>query len=170
MTEASDDYPTPTHRVSLEFWWDRERSPLIVIGMNPSQASRKRGDATVIRCARRAGLLGHGGLVMLNAHPFHATAPRDLWRAPVLPEAEALNLEAIASAFATWPDAPVLFAPGGDRHPRHRARIDEIVRIAERAGVVLLCLGTTRDGTPRHPLYCPYETPLVVWERPLRGG
>ena len=32
------------------------------------------------------------------------------------------------------------------------------------AGARLWCLGTTKDGHPRHPLYVRGDQPLVAWE------
>jgi hypothetical protein len=37
------------------------------------------------------------------------------------------------------------------------------MRIAAKVGVVLHCVATNKGGQPRHPLYAPYDAPLVAW-------
>lgn len=34
----------------------------------------------------------------------------------------------------------------------------------------VMCLGTSADGNPRHPLMLPYATELMPWEPPAGGG
>lgn len=56
------------------------------------------------------------------------------------------------------PEQPVIAAWG-----THGARNDRGVRVAAElagAGVRLLCLGATKDGHPRHPLYLAGDTKL----------
>jgi hypothetical protein len=43
----------------------------------------------------------------------------------------------------------------------YQARADAVARIF--AGRALWCLGTTKDGHPRHPLYVAAKQPLVPW-------
>lgn len=50
----------------------------------------------------------------------------------------------------------------------HGARDGRGQRVADelrQAGVTLHCLGTTKDGHPKHPLYVAGDTPIVPWER-----
>ena len=163
VVTAEDDFSgCGRFRFSLTYGW-APLPPLIVIGQNPSRASRRRTDPTVIRCARRAHRAGLGGLIMQNLFPFIATDPADLWAAgPFLAEEEGQRLDILATVRRNT-DAPVLFAPGGDPHPRHRARAALIEAMVRGLGATLFCLGTTAAGLPRHPSRLGYDVPMVPW-------
>ncbi|NRD64768.1 DUF1643 domain-containing protein [Corallococcus exiguus] len=165
---ADDDFPDAQHRIRLEFWWDRRLPPLIAIGQNPSKASRDRSDPTVTRCARRAHLLGLGGLVMLNLFAYVATHPSDLWASKRNDAIEAKNLAEIRRMLEAHPAAEVLFAPGWDKEPAHRAMAAVVEEIVRGKGRKLQCLGTTAKGFPRHPSRCGYDVGLVEWNGRLR--
>jgi len=149
-------------RFSLLYVWG-DATKLVVIGQNPSKASRRRTDATVIRCARRAHRMGLGGLLMLNLFPFVATDPADLWAAGPLAEQEDVNLAEIEALLSVNRGATVIFAPGGDRHPRHAAMASRVEALARSLGVALSCLETTATGLPRHPSRLGYDAQVVPW-------
>ncbi len=150
-------------RFSLSYWWG-EGLPLIVVGQNPSRASRTTTDPTVTRCARRAHGAGLAGLVMMNMFPLVATDPEDLFAAGPMPDEEDICLRLIITAVQLWSAAPVLFAPGGHRHPRHRARAALVESTLRQLGARLMCLGTTADGQPRHPSRAGYDIPMQPWQ------
>lgn len=161
---STDDFSPCCHfRFTLEYRWRAGARPMLVVGQNPSKANHQRTDATVIRCARRAHRAGLGGLVMLNMFPRVATHPQDLWAAGADVAEEAVNLAAIRRAVRDNRGAPVLFAPGGDPHPRHRAQAALVEAMLRRLGATLLCLGTTAAGLPRHPSRLGYDVPMVPW-------
>ncbi|MDP3417895.1 DUF1643 domain-containing protein [Falsiroseomonas sp.] len=161
---ATDDFSPCGHfRYRLDYWWRSGVQPLLVVGQNPSKASHQRTDPTALRCARRAHRAGLGGLVMLNMFPRVATDPADLWAAGEDVAEEAKNMFTIRNALIENIDAPVLFAPGGDPHPRHRAQAAKVEAILRGKGVDLLCLGTTAAGLPRHPSRLGYDVPMVPW-------
>ena len=47
-----------------------------------------------------------------------------------------------------------------------RGRWKEIVRIADRVGCKLHCIGLCADGHPKHPLMTGYDTPITEWQVP----
>lgn len=49
-------------------------------------------------------------------------------------------------------------------HPFARTRAVEVAQIFANDGIWTWCLGVTKDGSPRHPLYVPYSQPLVPWK------
>ncbi len=53
-------------------------------------------------------------------------------------------------------------------HPFAAARATTVTRMVTNAGASLECLGVTKDGHPRHPLYVRGDAPLVPYPRP--GG
>jgi hypothetical protein len=58
---------------------------------------------------------------------------------------------------------PVVVAWGAHAKPD---RVAEVEQLIASEFVVPLCLGVTKDGAPRDPLYVPYETALRPW--PIR--
>ncbi len=58
---------------------------------------------------------------------------------------------------AAW--GPLAKQPPARRHRRWKAATAKI-------GRPLMCLGTAKDGHPRHPLMLAYDTPLVPWTTP----
>lgn len=132
----------------------------VVIGINPSGASEEAGDRTLCRLL---GWFPHG-FTMLNLFGLCATDPRDLLRSadPVGAENDATIIEAIRTAsiiVAAWGAPPSQRDLG--RLVEDRARV---VRGALRRHEVY-CLGTTADGSPRHPLYVPAAQEVIPWRR-----
>ncbi len=113
------------------------------VGLNPSTADEVQDDPTVRRCIDFAKRWGFGALCMTNIFAYRATDP-DVMKAaqdPIGPGNDAW-LTRIAAG------AGLVVAAWGN----HGAFIDR-----EQAVVSLLprltCLGTTKSGAPRHPLY-----------------
>lgn len=131
------------YRYALRRAWDASRPPALFVGLNPSTADAERDDPTIRRCIRFARDWGYGGVLVGNLFAFRATRPVDL-KAAAAPVGRANDrwLRALAGEAAI-----VVVAWGNDG--RHRGR--------DRAVLDLLgavhCLGTTRSGAPRHPLY-----------------
>jgi len=113
------------------------------IGLNPSTADEVQDDPTIRRCRYFAARMGFKWLCMTNLFAFRATDPDDMKKAehPIGP-ANTNWLEAIAKG------AGLVIAAWGV-HGRFMNRDMQI------RGVIsnLYCLGKTKDGHPRHPLY-----------------
>lgn len=139
--------PCGLYRYWLTRTWDQSRPPACFVMLNPSTADAERDDPTVRRCVGFAKRWGWGGLAVVNLFAFRATSPKDLKRAqePVGPDNDRHLLE-----FARR--AGVAVAAWG-AHGAHLGRAREVVALLRGAGVALHCLGTTADGSPRHPLY-----------------
>lgn len=158
VDEFSESY---AHRWRLSYRW-APGPALVVIGMNPSKATCRRGDATVTRCARRAQAGGLSGLEMVNIYGFISTQPDGLFAQPErLRGGGLIGDQAILSAIHRADGGPILFAPGGDARLRARALHVEKMLLAQ--GHVLHCLGTTKDGLPRHPSRLGYDAAMVPW-------
>lgn len=149
------------HRYLLYREWDRLAPNAVFIGLNPSTADENTDDPTIRRCINFARREGCGSLTMLNLYSFRATNPRDLVDAlgagvaiedDEHPKWWADNLAEASVTVAAWGASASSL-----RLPPSKAL----------AGCTddLRCLGTTKDGFPRHPLYVKGDTPLV----PFRG-
>lgn len=143
-----------TWRYWLARTWAVDRAPLVVIGLNPSTADETADDPTIRRCIDFARRWGHGGLTMLNLFAFRSTDPRGLRRAfdPVGPQNDTVLRSATEGR-------RVLCAWGA-----HGSYMDRNAVVAELlADRDLVCLGQTKDGHPRHPLYMRADTPPVAY-------
>ena len=145
-----------TYRYALTREWGGGGRLLFVM-LNPSTADERRNDPTVERCERRARALGFGAMRVANIFAFRATDPRVLRRAddPVGPE----NDRVLAQS-ADWADM-VLCAWGV--HGAHLGRSARVEADLRSRAARLWCLGLTRAGVPRHPLYVGYAIRPSEW-------
>ncbi len=123
--------------------------------LNPSTADATQDDPTIRRCIGFACAWGFERLKVVNLYAYRATNPRDLWLAddPVGPE----NDHVLSLVFG---GSDLLIAAWGCHAKTER--VDEILAWPIRPR---LCLGLTKDGAPRHPLYLPAS----AIPRPLNG-
>ncbi|OLF82705.1 hypothetical protein AWH63_06785 [Marinobacter sp. C18] len=131
-----------------------ERGTALFIMLNPSTADAEIDDQTICKCRAFARNWGCSGLTVANLYAFRATNPNRLWEQddPVGPDNDdqlrALALE-YGEAVCAW---------GNNAKPE---RVAEVVKIFREAGAKLWCLGKTKLGAPRHPLYIKSDQPLV---------
>lgn len=126
---------------------------------NPSSADGERDDPTVRRCVSFARGHGAGGLLLVNLRAWRDADPGRL--ADVADPVGPGNDAAIGSALAAT-SGPVVVAWGVQRDA---ARVRTVLDLlGERP---ILCLGVTRDGHPRHPLYVAGTTRLRPWSVPV---
>ena len=115
------------------------------IMLNPSIADASVDDPTIRSCIRLAKAWGRGGFEVVNLFALRTTNPQELYHAddPIGPDNDAHILAAVM-----W-RSPVVVAWGmrGVFMNRDRAVLDLL------RGIPLLCLGRTKTGAPRHPLY-----------------
>ena len=167
-----------------------QRGLFVVIGLNPSRADATEDDPTIRRCRAFAEREGCATLVMLNLFALRATEPADLiaWlnrgeapfkarkpdRDPDAPADEWLvewtyTAEAVARVIREVRDVGgyVVAAWGALADHRHvtqrAANIAAMVTMPICGNLPLRCLGTTKEGHPRHPLYLRADAPLVPW-------
>lgn len=153
MIYAATLSPCRTYRYSLErSWSDDNCAPCLFIGLNPSTADAELDDPTIRRCIRFARDWGHTGLLMGNLFALRSTDPRALvgHRDPVGPE----NDLAIASMAER--STRVVVAWGATDMGLHASRAWDVLQLIGLSRVV--CLGRTKDGYPRHPLYVKAST------------
>jgi hypothetical protein len=144
------------YRYALWRVWDEDGATLNIIGLNPSKADEVVDDPTIRRCIDFGKRWGYGGLVMTNLFALRSTDPRGL--ATVEDAVGPRNDEELrVQAF----EAGLVVAAWG-AHPLAVARAEAVRPLIERYHVG--CLGTTRSGAPKHPLYLPKTTaPQPYW-------
>lgn len=153
-----------TYRYDLTRRWSD--GPLVAwVGLNPSTADHEVDDPTIRRCIGFARSIKCGGLVMLNLYALRSTKPEHLLQHPDPKGPE--NKQTIETWFARAEVGLVVAAWGAWwKNQRDRPSRLNVEGIARNAGHVLHCLGVTKDGEPRHPLYVRASQPLV----PYRSG
>lgn len=134
---------------------------LSFVMLNPSTADAALDDPTIRRCTGFARTLGHDGINVVNLYAFRATNPAELRTAvdPHGPENEAWlrgRLEAARHGATTIVVAWGAWLPDDHAAPTFR-------NLAREVGVTLRCLGRTKEGQPRHPLYLKGDSPLTEW-------
>lgn len=132
-------------------------------GLNPSTANAFEDDPTIRRGIGFGRSWGCALYVMTNAHGFRATDPDDMERArrdgvDVVGEH---NDALIAFIFGQLVQGDIALAAWGAHAAA--ARVAAMRQLAATAGVQWQCLGTNKDGSPKHPLYLAKTTPLEVW-------
>jgi hypothetical protein len=154
--------PCGNFRYVLRREWDDTRPPYVSGMLNPSIADAELDDPTITRNVRRAVALGFGSLVVWNLGAGRATDP-NVWKAmrdPVGPD----NDEYIRQILTDCRDRGGIAVVGWGNLGSFMRRDEVVLRIASDIGITFRCLGTTKNGQPRHPLYVSLGQPLMEWK------
>ncbi len=143
-----------TYRYSLRREWDDSKMLLVWCMLNPSKAGADDDDPSVRRVrgfTKREGR--YGGFILVNVWALIATDPKDLHaqRSAFEPE----NLIHIQHA-AVGRDVVVAWGARVARGPG----LQNVMRILNGCAASIRCLGYTKGGEPRHPLYLRKDTPF----------
>jgi hypothetical protein len=133
--------------------------------VNPSKADAQTNDQTITKVMGFASQLALRKVIVGNKFAHVATDITELRGVadPVGPDNDA-HLERMMREAEVH---IVAWGPLAKLPPKLRNRWFDVVRIADRVGCQLMCLGpTAQDGHPRHPLMLSYESPLVRWSPP----
>lgn len=140
-------------------WWDGtgEQSGVCWVMLNPSTADAYVDDATIRRCVGFSRAWGYTGLSVVNLFAYRTHNPKRLLEAedPVGPGnwywlgLEMENADQVVCAWgSSWPSP-------------YAEHVTAVARLAADRGAV--CLGTTKAGEPRHPLYLASVTEREPW-------
>ena len=138
---------TGHYRYHLWRAWDAGLPRVAFVLLNPALADATRDDPTLRRCLGFARAWGYGRLDVVNLFAYRTPSPAVLRRAPdpVGPDNDAVLVEVTRQANLVV----VGWGNGGQwlgRDVAVRALLDPLN---------LTCLGLTKLGQPRHPLYLP---------------
>ncbi len=148
------------------YWLSRQIGPgtrtLGLIGVNPSIADARRDDQTIRKGVGFAARLKCDWLYMLNICAFRATDVRELKSArdPMGPSNRDCVLTILRRCdivIAAW--GRTLKLP----NDAARAFASELLALPN-----VMVLGFNDDGSPKHPLFVPYDTALVPARKDLR--
>lgn len=140
--------------------WDGWLPVLVFVMLNPSTADGYIDDATIRVCIGRAMRMGCGGIEVVNLFAYRATDPlRLLLAADPVGRENDVWIERVV----TGPQTQMVIAAWGVGGTL-LLRANEVVRlVCVKRRVPLYCLGTTKDGAPRHPLRVAYDVEPTLW-------
>lgn len=147
--------PCGRYRLQLARTWASGPKAAFVM-LNPSTADAQIDDPTIRRCISFAIREGCGALAVVNLFAFRATKPADLLMVadPIGGDLAELALEAVTAqselVICAWGAAPIA-----------KARADQFAYKNQHRE--LYCLGKTKSGAPRHPLYVHNSQPIIRW-------
>lgn len=133
------------YRYTLWRVWNEQLPRILFVLLNPSTADAERDDPTLLRCFGFALREGCGSLEIVNLFAFRATQLGLLKTTsdPIGPE----NDRAIA--VATQRASMVVL--GWGTHGTYLARDRAVLQRLSSSS--LYCIGLTKEGHPKHPLY-----------------
>jgi hypothetical protein len=138
---------TGRYRYALWRAWDPAAPDIAFVMLNPNRADAICDDPTIRRCVGFARAWGFGRLWVVNLFGYRARDPRDL-RAVADPIGSDNDRHLVRAArraamvIAAWGNAGTF--GGRDR---------EVIELLREGDRTIHCLGVTRCGCPRHPLY-----------------
>jgi hypothetical protein len=129
---------------------------VLFVMLNPSTADAEHDDPTLRRCIWFAHAWGFGAVDVMNLFAYRAPRPQVLRRVadPVGPDNDRhidLAAGAATAIVCAWAEQGGYRGRGAD------------VALALRRHRPLLCLGSTKNGQPLHPLYVRGTTRPTVW-------
>ena len=142
--------PCGLYRYTLTRSWG-DALPLTFVMLNPSTADAAIDDPTIRRCIAFARRDGFGGIRVLNLFAYRSPYPSELVRVadPVGPDNDRHLATACGTIVAAW----------GAVERYGEKRIRTVAQLL--SGKDVRCLGTTKSGQPRHPLYVKGDSPLT---------
>ena len=143
-------------RFTLGEYLDMQSRTLLCFGINPSTATPDNLDKTINKIKALAQFNGYTNWVMLNLYPQRATNPKDL-HMELDAKLCADNLAIIKRILVDFVNAAILFAYGdliSKRSYLEHCLTDILTTIKSSTFFgQYLCIKTTKQGNPIHPLY-----------------
>jgi hypothetical protein len=148
--------PCGRYRYWLLRAWDAGAATMVFVMLNPSVADAAIDDPTIRRCIGFARREGFGGIFVVNLFAFRSASPKRLKRIDDPVGAENQRWRQRAIEIAKERGAVIVAAWGAGAG----CNAADFCDVAASSGVTLMCLGRTRDGGPRHPLYVRADQPF----------
>lgn len=151
-------------RYALTRRWSSGGPTALFIMLNPSTADASEDDPTIRRCIGFAKREGCGGLRVENLFAFRATDPDEMFRHAhtAVGATDRYIVEAVGAC-----DGPLIAAWGADKRAEKRAR--RVTEYLIEGGAKPMCLGRSKSGAPRHPLYLKSSAPLIALREQSNG-
>jgi hypothetical protein len=148
------------YRYLLRRAWDHDKPRALFVMLNPSTADAEIDDATIRSCIRLSKGLGYGSFEVVNLLAWRATDPKDIPSKPS--DATGPNNPRVIEAAVGRCDT-VICAWGA--HPYAARNAPGVLDIITLNRPAAYCLGKTKAGAPKHPLYIKSGTPLEIYRQ-----
>lgn len=145
------------YRYRLTREWDPFGKSVNFIMLNPSTADANQDDPTIRRCIGFAQKWNYGKIVVTNLFALRATDPKELRNDSIDPVGSENNSHIEREATS----ADLIVAAWGN-HGGFKDRHSSVYTIL--SAFDIRCLGITKTGHPKHPLYVPGDTELLTWK------
>ena len=145
------------YRYLLRRAWDHRQPRALFVMLNPSTADAEIDDATIRSCIRLSKGWGYGSFEVVNLFGLRATDPAELSVSsdPVGPDNDRVSIAAIERC-----DMPIC---AWGAHWMGELRAKQVWATIKAHRPAAFCLGTTKFGAPKHPLYIKSGTPLQTY-------
>ena len=157
MKKDADIDETGKYRYMLSRQWNEKKDFVNFVLFNPSTADDKEDDRTIKACISIAENLGYGGFYVTNLFAYRTSFPKEL-KNFTEPEGEK-NDDYIKKYANLSKDIIVAWGNHGSFKNRDKHLIDTLSEIN-----TLYCLGHTKKGNPRHPLYLKRTTKKIKFK------
>ncbi|HWZ20713.1 MAG TPA: DUF1643 domain-containing protein [Ktedonobacteraceae bacterium] len=144
------------YRYSLSRTWSAYHPRILFVLLNPSTANEYKNDPTIRRCMGFARAWGFGSMEVVNLFAYRATDYRELFKARDPVGAE--NNRFLMQAFERCPTVVLGWGVRGAFLSRDHQVLSLLAGRND-----LYCLGITKAGQPRHPLYVKGDMRLVTF-------
>jgi hypothetical protein len=143
------------YRYVLRRTWNESGPTVLIIGLNPSTADAECDDPTIRRCIGFARDWGYGSLLVGNLFAYRATHPRVLKSVadPIGPRNDSWLRNLVRQA-------DFVVAAWGIHGSLHSRDMQVLAAVSD-----VHCLGVTKAGYPRHPLYLSATSMLYSFSR-----
>lgn len=140
----------------------------LFVMLNPSTADETEDDPTIRRCMDFASLWNVRELRVINLFAMRSTSPQTL----AIMARDGIDIIGSRNPETFTTEGKGLAEDQNTKHPKVIAawghHFDEAIKtrvqqVVESMPFDWRCLGTTKDGHPRHPLYVRRGEPLVQW-------
>lgn len=152
--------PCRKYRYLLTRAWGENGRIVTWIMLNPSTADAEVDDPTIRRCMVFTQRIGADAMAVVNLFGYRATDPKELVEVGA---DEAMGEDNGANVRAACNMGETIIAAWGALKDPLRGAAANIAAIIRKDGYSLKCLGKTKDGFPRHPLYVRADAPLIDW-------
>ena len=147
------------YRYVLTRSWDLNKSSVLFIMLNPSTADEKDDDPTIRRCISFAKDWGYGSLSVANLYAYRTKDPKEL----------KLIFNSIGEDNNYWLHTCAytsnLIVAAWGSHDFARYRVESVLQLLNEHKIY--CLGITKRGFPKHPLYLKKDTKPIIYRRSI---
>lgn len=131
-------------------------SPVLFIMLNPSTADAAENDPTIKRCIDFSDRWNACALHVVNLFAFRSTEPQAMKALPLADAIGAGNDDYITNRVKRCTRIVAAWGNHGQHGERYIWALRNIPN--------MLCLGLTKQGQPKHPLYVNGDTPLEPFQ------